>query len=290
MDELKIYKDIKLHEPKFIIGLDGWANAGKISTNVVIYLVNKLKADKFAEIRSEKFYILSANRPQVSIIEGLIKDFSLPRNYLYFAKDEVTLKDFIFLLGYEPDIRWTEYAEIIFQIAKAYQVKRIITIGGFTDYILHTVEPPVSAVVNTESMKNHMKRFSIEFINYHGPASFHSFLHLRKDIEIVTLWGCVPIYLTQSPKSYYSVLKVLISLMEIYVDIEDMKEAAEKVDEKIDEIISQNPHLKEIVENLKAQQNEKKPSKEDIEELIKEIEEFFKKQKGRGHEGSDLVL
>jgi len=288
--ELTIYKKVELHEPKFIIGLDGWANAGKISTNVVIYLINKLKAEKFAEIKSDLFYILSLNRPQVSITEGLVREFSFPKNYLYFAKDKKTLKDFIFLLGHEPDIRWAEYADNVFHIAKLYNVKRIITVGGFADYILHTAEPPVSAAVNTKNMKAHMQEFSVEFIDYHGSASLHSFFHLRKDIEIVTLWGSVPVYLTQSPKSYYSVLKVLLAVSEMNIDIEDMKEAAEKVDEKIEEIIAQNPHLKELVENLKELQNERKPSRQEIENLIKEIEEFFKKQKGEGYEGNNPLL
>lgn len=290
MDEVKIFKNIKLHKPQFIIGLDGWANAGKISTNVVIYLVKKLKAERFAEIKSEGFYILTSNRPHVSITEGQIREFNFPKNYLYFAKDEKNLKDFIFLLGYEPDIRWEEYAEVIFYIAKAYQVKRIITIGGFADYILHTEEPPVSAVVNSENIKNNVRKLSTEFIDYQGPASFHSFLHLKRDVEIITLWGCVPVYLTQSPKSYYSILKILLPLMEINIDIEDMREATEKADEKIDEIISQNPHLRELVENLKELQNEKRTSREEIEGLIREIEDFFKKQKGGQYEGNNPVF
>ena len=67
MEDLILYKKPELLNPRMIIGLDGWPNAGKVSTNVVKYLIRKLGARKFAEIRPDNFYVFSSTRPLTSI-------------------------------------------------------------------------------------------------------------------------------------------------------------------------------------------------------------------------------
>jgi len=282
MKDLVFFEKPELHNPRMIIGLDGWPNAGKVSTNVVLYLIRKLRARKFAEIKPDNFYVLSSTRPQTVIKEGEVKDFNLPSSDFYYWKDEETSKDLIFLLAGEPDLRWNEYADLVFQLAKQYLVKRIFTIGGVADYVTHTTEPRVSVVVSDPGLRAELENYPIAFIDYQGPASFHTFLHSQKDIEVISLWGTVPIYLTQNPKAYYYVLKILVPMLELDVALEDMRNAGERIEKEVNELMGQNPQLKEFVDNLERSYKDKlKPAQADIESLMREIEEFLRRQKRR---------
>ena len=282
MEDLILYKKPELLNPRMIIGLDGWPNAGKVSTNVVKYLIRKLGARKFAEIRPDNFYVFSSTRPLTSIEEGELKDFTLPASEFSYWKDEMTLKDLIFLLAVEPDLRWYEYADVISHLARDYQVRRIYTLGGVGDYVSHKEEPRVSAVVNDPKLKKDLEQYQIEFIDYQGSSSFHAFLHSKKEIEVISLWGTVPIYLSQNPKVYHAVLQRLVPLLELDLDLEDMREASEKMDEEVNKLVTQNPKLKEFIEDLEKsyEADLKPPPSFDIERLMRDIEGFLRKEKG----------
>ena len=53
---IKREEKIKLNKANMIIGLNGWGNAGEVSTFSVKYLVDKLGAKKFGEIPPEPFH------------------------------------------------------------------------------------------------------------------------------------------------------------------------------------------------------------------------------------------
>jgi len=177
MGKLIIYEKPVLSQPSLIIGFDGWPNAAGVSTNVVTYLIRKLRARKFAELEPWDFYVLSSSRPLTSINAGRIETFAVPASDFYYWVSGKA-KDLICLLAREPDMRWKEYANLVFQVLKDYGGKRIYTIGGVNDYVPHTREVMVSAVVSNPGLKDELARYDIEFIDYKGPASIHTLLAL----------------------------------------------------------------------------------------------------------------
>jgi len=286
MGRLIVYEKPALSEPSLIIGLDGWPNAAGVSTSVVTYLIRKLKARKFAEIEPWYFYVLSSSRPLTFISDGTVETFALPASDFYYWKSG-TVKDLLLLLAREPDMRWKEYADLVFQVLKDYGGKRIYTVGGVNDYVPHTREVMVSAVVSNPGLKDELARYDIQFIDYKGPASTHTFFStsVRENVEVVSLWGRAPIYITQNPMVYYAVLKRLIAMLELDIDLEDMKSAAQVVQEQVTEQIRQSPELGELVKRLEEaydKQVRMKPA--ESEDIIKGIEEWLKRQRKDGEQ------
>ncbi|MGC9975908.1 MAG: PAC2 family protein, partial [Syntrophales bacterium] len=98
----------QLTSPYIIVGLNGWLNAGEVSTGSIDYLRRKVGARKFAYIDTQGFYIYqipSSNpdqtmRPHVQINEGLVRKLESPQNDLFFWKSGSD-HDLILFLGVE---------------------------------------------------------------------------------------------------------------------------------------------------------------------------------------------
>jgi proteasome assembly chaperone (PAC2) family protein len=236
MGRLIIYEKAIVTQPSLIIGFDGWPNAAGVSTNVVTYLIRKLRARKFAELEPWDLYVLSSSRPLTSIKAGMIETFDMPTSdFYYWAGGKA--RDLICLLAREPDMRWKEYADLVFQVLKDYGGRRIYTIGGVNDYVPHTREVIVSAAVSNPKLKDELTVYDIEFIDYKGPASIHTLFSTtaEEDLEVMSLWGRAPIYITHNPMVYYAVLKRLVAMLGLDIDLEDMRSAAQVIQEQVTE-------------------------------------------------------
>ena len=60
MGNVIIYEMPELNSPYLVAGFVGWPDAGRISTGVIGYLRDKLKAEKFAEIKPDAFYVFQS--------------------------------------------------------------------------------------------------------------------------------------------------------------------------------------------------------------------------------------
>jgi proteasome assembly chaperone (PAC2) family protein len=281
MGKLIIYEKPILCQPSLIIGFDGWPNAAGVSTNVVTYLIRKLRARKFAEIEPWDFYVLSSSRPATSIKGGRIETFAAPASDFYYWTGGKA-NDLICLLAREPDMRWKEYAALVFQLLKEHGGKRVYIIGGVNDYVPHTREVEVSVVASNPKLKDELAAYDIEFIDYEGPASIHTLFAatVEDDLEVVSLWGRAPIYVTHNPMVYYAVLKRLVTMLELDIDLEDMKSAAEATREQVSKQVGQSPELTVLVKRLEeAYDKQVKVKPAESEDIIKGIEEWLKRQR-----------
>ena len=80
-DKLHIFKRPKLNGARLLLGFSGWMDGGEVSTGTVKYLIEKLGAERFAEIDAEAFYIYNFPgameltalfRPHGKIKDGLL--------------------------------------------------------------------------------------------------------------------------------------------------------------------------------------------------------------------------
>jgi len=58
-DKLRIYKRPRLSDARMLLGFTGWMDGGEVSTGTVKCLIDRLQAQRFAEIEPEGFYIYS---------------------------------------------------------------------------------------------------------------------------------------------------------------------------------------------------------------------------------------
>ena len=289
MNSLIIYKMPQLSNPCLVVGLGGWPNAGEDSTTTVAYLRDKSGARKFAEIKPEGFYDLSSLRPLAIIKDGSIKELRFPTNEFFFYKNEKSPHDLIIFLGTEPHLNWERYIDSIFEVVEKFGVKRIYTVGGTYDKVPHTREPIVSAAVSDDELKQELKGYGLEPIDYQGPSSFHSaLLHtcMKRNIKAISLWGHAPHYIqVANTKVSYAVLKRLTRMLQVEIDLKDIMEASEFLENQVNRAVSQNPQLQEYVEGLEREYRATARYEEPLdtgEKIVKEVEEFLREQKKRG--------
>lgn len=289
MENIILYEKPELREPFLIVGFSGWPNAAEISTQTVNYLVRKLRARKFAEIKPEEFYVFTTNRPVTDAEAGLIKSLKFPATEFYFHRWGE--KDLIFLLGQEPDLKWKQYAETVFNFVAQWGVRRIYTIGGEYAQVPHTKPTRIWIVVSEERLKKEIS-FERQGIEYQGPTSIHTyFLMLCKErgMECIGLWGDAPHYIQiPNPVAGYWMLKKVTEIIPIGIDLEEVRQAAIAFDYQIDKALAQSTEMQSYVRRLEEIYEKGERHKEVMEgDIVKEAEEFLRRlQEQQGEESA----
>ncbi len=285
MEDLIIYETPELNEPYMVIGFSGWANAADVSIGVVSYLVNKLRMRKFAEIRADDFYDFTSERPLVIVEKGVVKEMKFPSNIFFYWKNDLSNHDLITFLGVEPNLSWDKYANLIFDVAEKMEVKRIYTVGGTLDRVPHTREPIITALISDPELKKGLGELNIEPTDYQGPMSIHSLLLLmskKRNIKSASIWGHAPHYIqNRNAKVCYGVLRKLTRLIKVDLDLGDLRNASEYLEEQVDKLVNQKPELYAYVKKLEEEYESQGKHEEPLpggEELVKEIEDFFKEE------------
>jgi len=271
MESLRIYSKPKLKNPCMVIGFSGWMDGGDVSTGTIQYLKFKLQAKKFAEIDSQKFYILNFPRamseaaqfrPYTRIKDGLISDFQYPQNEFFYDEKN----NLILFSGKEPNINWDKYANCIFKIAQEFGAKKIFFVGSVAGPIPHTRGIRISCSISCEKQKAELKESGIRFSNYQGPASLTTLLTKlspEKGIEMTNFVAEIPVYVqTRNPKGIKAVTEKLVQLLKIDIDLTDLSVKSTHFKKRIDGLVHKQPllaaQIKKLEENYDKEYFEEK--------------------------------
>jgi proteasome assembly chaperone (PAC2) family protein len=253
MEEILYIEKPNLNKPILVIGFEGWPNAAEVSSAALQYLVEKLKARKFASIPIEDFHELSVSRPVAVIKEGRLVELKFPGNHFYYSKD-LDSKDFILFQGVEPHLRWNLFVDLLFGLAEKFDVSQIFTLGGTYDYIPHTYPPMVSALVNHEDLREKAIQAGLGLTEYTGPISIHTFIlesARKRGLKTMSLWGHAPQYLqTRNISVVHSVLKSLFRMAGVRMDLSELEKASDLFNQQVKHLVGQDPKLQEIVNKL----------------------------------------
>ena len=253
MEEIYYTEEPVLYDPCLILGFEGWPNAAEVSSFSVQYLVENLKAKKFASIPSGNFYQTSSSRPVAVIKEGRLVDLRFTGNYFYYFRSKGT-RDVILFRGIEPHLRWSVFVDLILGMAERFKVSQIFTIGGTYDYVPHTYPTRVSAVFNHDDLRERILQSGLALTEYTGPISVHTFIleaGRKRGLKVISLWGHAPQYLqTQNIKVVYSVLKRLCDLAGIEFDLSALQGASDLFEQQVNRLVEQDPKIQEIIRNV----------------------------------------
>lgn len=265
-----------------VLGFSGWMDGGEISTGTVRYLMDVFGAKKFAEIESHDFYIYSFPgsmevtalfRPTVKIEDGLIRRFRESRNTFYCArKQRLVLFD-----GKEPNLKWPEFADCIFAVARAMGVKRIYFIGSVAGLVPHTRDPRLFGSVSDGRLRAALRPHGVRFTRYEGPASIATYLLERARSEkmaMVSLVAEIPAYVQGPiPRCMASVVDRLSALLGVDVSLEELRGEAEEETKRLNEIISGRPDLA-----VQIRQLEENYDKEILDDEMGDLKAWLKRQ------------
>ena len=277
MEEIYYMEEPELYRPYLILGFEGWPNAASVSSFSIEYLVDSLKAKKFASIPSGNFYQTSSARPVATIKEGRLVELKFPGNYFYYSKGDGS-PDVILFQGIEPHLRWSVFVDIVLRLAERFNVSQIVTLGGTYDYIPHTIRPMVSAAFNHDDLKEKVIEAGLALTEYTGPISIHTFIleaGRKRGVKGISLWGHAPHYLqTKNIKVVRSVLRRLIELTGIDVDLSELEKATDFFDKQVNHLVEGDPNLQEAISKMEQvyKQSERSSSARGKEEEFRKEE------------------
>jgi proteasome assembly chaperone (PAC2) family protein len=258
-DRLFVHEKPKLKKPTLVLGFSGWMNGGEVSTGTVQYLCNKLDVRLLAEIESEDFYILnfpgtmeitSLFRPHARIEAGMVTDFQVPSNNFYCDEKH----DLILFLGKEPNLRWLEYSECLFDLASRFGVSSIYFIGSVGGAVPHTRQPRMLASVSHEKLKPDLSKLGIHFSNYEGPAGISTYLTqdaADHDIPMIVLVAEIPPYVQgKNPRCIEAMVKLLGGILDVHVEHEDLQKMGDDLERRLNEALADHPELLDRIKSL----------------------------------------
>src|SRR6266545_6197334 len=105
-----------LRRPILLLAFSGWVAGGHAATNAIRFLIERWDAKKFAELDPEDFYNFARVRPQIKIEPDFTRTITWPETGLYYHVDSTLNRDFVLLVGAEPNFKWRTFCEEILQV------------------------------------------------------------------------------------------------------------------------------------------------------------------------------
>jgi uncharacterized protein (TIGR00162 family) len=215
---------------------------GYIGRNAAGYLVDELKAVKFAELHSSHF-------PPVVLINPEKKGeiIGLKNEFYYWKAKKKGQRDLIILIGDSQSMDPTGHYEIancILDVLEEFKVKDMITIGGFsTGTLKEKVSSVFGAGVDIKKI-NEFEKLGVKFSNTNigqiiGASGLLISLGERRGIKGVCLMGETSGVLLSDPKATEAVLEVISKYLKIRIDMKKIQQrvkSLEKVVHKIEDL------------------------------------------------------
>ena len=224
----------KLKDPLFIEGLPGIGHVGRIAAQ---FLVEELKAKKFAELLSSHFmhYVLLQQSSSVHVL----------KNEFYYVKAKGKGRDLILLIGDSQSIDPEGHYEIAHEILdymKKFGVKEMITLGGLGIGEVKE-KPKVIGAVSDDGLDKKYKNYGIDFDagskvgTIIGASGLLLGLGKVYGMKGVCLLGETSGYpILPDPRAAEVVLKVLMKMLNVKLDIRKLDKKVKEMEEFIKKI------------------------------------------------------
>jgi predicted ATP-grasp superfamily ATP-dependent carboligase len=282
MEGVKIYKKPALKDPYLIVA---WPGMGDVAFKTAVYLVEKTKAQEFAEIEPKDFFYLTG-----SVIEkGILALPQLPYGKFYYYKNKLAKNDFIvFISNAQPDLaKAKDYCERIIYLAKTFKIKSVIALAALPQAIDYTQQPDVWFAATGPSLVEDLKKEGLNELK-EGQVSGMNGLFLgnakKAGLEGFCLLSEIPLYTIQieNPKASLAALTFLTKIINVEIDFTDIREQAHNIEEEINKLFGYlklnspvSPIGEEEIEKIKKSLSQltKLPGsiKEKIEELFVQV-------------------
>jgi proteasome assembly chaperone (PAC2) family protein len=288
-DHLIIHETPQARLEQLIIAFGGWPDAAEGATTAVKYLLRKLRAKKLAEIDPEEFFVFSQERPRSSRTRDGRRRVHWPANeFYYWAREE---KGVMFLLGIEPNLRWRTFSQTIADLAQQSGVKTAIHVGALLDAVPHTRQARLTGSSTHHEIQQALDSASIGSSNYQGPTGISSAVMeacANRGMGYASLWGHTAHYLQAAPNYCisYTLAQHLTRLLDLPVDLAELRAAAETFDEEVGKAVTRDDQLRDYVKKLEDRYDESVASSEmpDPADIVRELEQFLRSERRGGGE------
>jgi hypothetical protein len=216
----------QLKNPILVEGLPGVGGVGRIA---LCYIVEKLKAKKFAELTSSYFFPLVLISPEHEIT-------TLKMEFFYYKGKD---RDIIFVYGDSQPVENKGYfiiCEKIIEMCKEMGVKEILTVGGFGTGV-ESEKPKVYGAVTEKKLTKKYGGYGINFEEKNTIGSIYGISGLllgsakSEGIEGCSLLGETIGYpILTDPKAAEEVIKILMKILNVSIDLKAMDKSVKQLE------------------------------------------------------------
>jgi proteasome assembly chaperone (PAC2) family protein len=297
---LNLIEQPQLRRPVLVLAFSGWVDGGAVATTAVRFLVEHWDAKKFAEIDPEEFYNFTRERPQVSLEPDFSRTITWPETALYYHVDPLLDRDFVLLVGVEPNFKWRTFSQEILSVCQSVGVTTALSLGGVIADVPHTHAAHITVFTSDPELQDRFPELTARRGGYQGPTGIIGVITdglTRADIPVSNLRGAVPHYIAGSPnpKVSYGLLERLSELYSLGLDLSDLAEASRRFEDQVDESLADRPEMAEYVKKLEERTEDpgERPQSlrpdvgpasgeplPDAGDIVRQLEDFFRERSG----------
>jgi proteasome assembly chaperone (PAC2) family protein len=234
-----------------IVAFEGWNDAGDGASAAASYLARQWAAQEFASIDPEEFYDFTSTRPQVRLDDLSSRVIEWPET-TFSAATTGGDRDFVFLRGAEPQLRWRSFCSLVVDVAKETGVELIVVLGALLAEVPHT--RPVR-VTGTAADRSLVDRLGLRQSRYEGPTGILGVLadaFGKAGIPSASLWAAVPAYVgqTPSPKATLALVSRLSEMLDVQIPTVDLEIAAAAYERQVNEVVAADEDASAYVRSL----------------------------------------
>lgn len=280
MEGIIINKKPVLKNPYLICA---WPGMGEVAFKAAQYLVDKLKAEEFAQIDAQDFFYPTGS----SVQQGILSLPELPYSKFYYWKNPVTKRggkpknfegkfggnDLIILLSNaQPDLaRAEEYSERIIHIARSFKVKTIVSFASMPQPVDHTQQPNIWFSATSAALAQDLQKHDFRILSEGQISGMNGlFLGIAKKagFDGFCLLSEIPLYTIQieNPKASFAVLDAFRRILNIQLDFTDLFAQIHAMEEEINRLL----------DYLKLDSTSGPIGEDDIEKIKKSLSQITK--------------
>ena len=282
-ERLMIVAEPVLTEPVLVFALEGWIDAGLGAGTAITTLLATCETEVLATFDTEYFIDQRARRPMARIIDGVTAEMTWPEIQVRYGHDGDGA-DVLFLVGPEPDFHWSDFADVVSELARHFDVRLVVGLGAFPAPAPHT--RPIRVIGTAPAASSHLlARVGVMPGEVEVPAGIGAVLELdlaAAGIDAVTLWARVPHYVASMtyPLAGAVLIDTLASVAGLTLDAGALRESADEARRRVDDLISANPEHDAMVRQLESTLDASDPHElGDLpsgDELAAELERFLR--------------
>jgi hypothetical protein len=272
-------------DPVLVVHLEGWIDAGLGGATATASLLEGGTAEPVAVFDGDWFIDYRARRPTVHIQDGVNQGLTWPQIRLLLTTDRDG-RDMLFLVGPEPDMRWTSFVNEVVELAVGLGVRMSVGLGAFPAPVPHTRPVRLASTTTEPELAG---RVGFVAGNIEVPANVEAALELgfqAAGIPAIGLWARVPHYVAALPfpAASAALISGLASVAELNLDITSLDSAADLARRRVDDLIANSQEHQTMVTQLEATVDSSEGTSLDIgeipsgDEIAAELQRFLRNQ------------
>ena len=234
---IRYSKKPKLKSPYLVAA---WPGMGNVAARAVEFLWEQLKPIEFAELSADGFFYPH----EAWIFNSQVEFPRLPTGKFYYWKNVKGKHDLIiFLCEAQPSLeKGYNYAQIVLDVAEAFNVKRVFTFASMPTPIDHTQESRVWATVTEKKMVKELNKMQVQTMRAGQISGLNGLLlsvAKERRIEGMCFLAEIPLYAIQieNPKASKAVLAVFSKIFNLNLNFSGLDERAKIIEDEIEKLV-----------------------------------------------------